>query len=50
MPAEHSMLVKLRDTLTRYFNAEELRLLYFELDVDYDDLSGGGHGVTGRIV
>jgi hypothetical protein len=35
-------LIKLRQALSEHFNAEELRTLCFDLDIDYEDLPGTG--------
>jgi len=44
---ERNHLVKLRRWLMRHFDEEELRMLCFDLDVDYDTL--GGKGKAGKV-
>lgn len=39
---DHKFRIQLRQLLTTHFDLEELRMLCFDLDVDYDDLRGEG--------
>ena len=41
-------LAQLRQKLMRYFSAEELRTLCFDMDIDYSDLSGEGKAAKAR--
>jgi hypothetical protein len=40
--------IRLRDILISYFNEEELRDIAFDLNIDYESLSGSGKGAKAR--